>query len=172
MPNLIRFHRAGAPIASPTAQRKFPSWQNAQGNDIDIVPSPVISAMRVWLPLAPANGATNPIGNNVSMTLNGRPQGGFRPVRLVAGSPQDASGGFGVLINTIFVGVDTCLAELGALTAAAFQPTGVEVALTLPDSAPACDVGINVTNVTGVTASIFGQFLGDFVKGGHLAQVG
>lgn len=172
MPNLVRFHRAGAPIGAPSATRRYPHWQNAQGNDIDIVPSPVISAMRVALPLAPQGGIVMPINNGIAATLAGRPQGGFRPVRLIIGSPQDTSGGFGVLINNIFVGVDTCLAELGQLTAAMFQSTGVELALTLPDSAPACDVGVNATNATGTTASIFGQFLGDFVKGGHLAQVG
>jgi hypothetical protein len=113
-----------------------------------------------------------PIANATGCTLSGRPQGGFRPVRLIVGSPQDTSGGFGVLIGNIFVGVDSCIAELGGITAAGFQATGVEMAVTFPDSASACDVGLTVTNVTGVTASIFAQFLGDFVKGGHLAQVG
>jgi hypothetical protein len=171
-PNLVRFHRAGAPVSAPSAARAYPHWQNAQGNDIDIVPSPLVSAMRVWLPTQPQNGIVMPINNGVSATLSGRPQGGFRPVRLVVGSPQDNSGGFGVQITNIFVGVDSCIAELGNITAAGFQATGVEMAVTFPDSASACDVGLNVTNVTGTTASIFAQFLGDFVKGGHLAQVG
>lgn len=174
---LVRFHRAGAhragaPIRATSASRAFPNWQNAQGNDMDIVPSPVISGMRVWIGFQPQNGVSMPIVSNASAVLACRPQGGFRPVRLVIGSPQDTSGGFGVLINNIFVGVDTCLGELGSITAAGFQATGVEMAVTFPDSAPACDIGVNVTNVTGTTASIFGQILGDFIKGGHLAQVG
>jgi hypothetical protein len=173
-PQLVRFqrHRAGAPIAGPSAIAKFPSWQNAQGNNISIVPSPVISAMRVWIGLQPQNGVTMPLVANGGATLACRPQGGFRPVRFIVGSPQDTSGGFGVGISNIFVGVDTCLGELGTITAASFQPTGVEMAVTFPDAAPAVDVGCTVVNQTGVTASIFAQVLGDFIKGGHLAQVG
>lgn len=172
MNSLVRFHRAGAPIHAPSAGNPHASWQNAQGNQMSVVPSPLISGMRVWLALPPQDGVVMPVPAGAGVRLAGRPQGAFRPVRLIVGSPQDSSGGFGVGISNIFVGVDSCIAELGTITAAAFQPTGVEMAVTFPDCAPACDIGCQVINNTGTTASLFAQILGDFLKGGHLAQVG
>ncbi len=162
--------RAGAPILAASASRPYPSFQTAQGGSPAIVPNPVVSGSRVPQPLV--SSVAMPINTGTSANLSGRPQGLFRASRLVIGSPQDTTAGFGVTVSNIFIGTTTCMAELGTLSAAIFQATGVDCSVTFDDAAPAIDVGCTVGNVTGTTASIFGQFIGEFVRGGGLALAG
>jgi hypothetical protein len=170
-PRLPARHRAGAPVQPPDSSTPFSHFRTAQSRgDVDLIERAEMDARRVHLPLTPS--VAMPINNNLTAQMVGRPQGLFRAVRLFVGSAQDASGGFGVTVSDIFVGVDTCMAELGTLSAVAFQATTFDGAMTFPDAMTSMDVGCTVGNITGTTASIIAQMLGDFVKGGGIAMMG
>jgi hypothetical protein len=159
--------RTGAPVITSSTSAPVGTFRTAQSHgDVELIEDDYQDARRVYLPLQ--STTSMPINTGVSALLSGRPQGLFRAVRLLCGSPQDTSGGFGVQVNNINVGVDSCVAEIGPLSAVGFQGTAFECGVTFPDAWTSMDCSVNVTNITGTTATIVAQMIGDFVKGGGL----
>jgi hypothetical protein len=171
MRGLVRFHQAGAPVGIAPSPGTYPSFDTYAGNRMRVRPNPVQEGMRVPLPLVPV-GFTMPVANAAGGTLSGRPQGLYRVSRLIVGSAADTSGGFGVQVSNIVIGVDTCMAQLGPLPAANFAFNAVDCSVTFPTAPTALDCAITVTNITGTTASIGANFLGEFLKGGGIALDG
>ena len=112
----------------------------------------------------------------VSSNSQTQVQGIFRPSRLIVAVSNDTAG-VTIALSSIFVGSDSCTVNNNPLTAAIFQPTGVDCEVTFPPADPGITVAIGfLTAVTLATVTggvnVLPAMLGEYVQGGGRHIVG
>lgn len=158
--------RVGAPIG-PNG-----SFPLASGGMPRLIPGRGGRGTRQPLPFPTATIAINTaVGGTASSVTTS--QGIFRPSRLICAVAGDAAG-VTVALTQIFVGSDSCLVNQNPLTAALFQPTGVDCDITLPTAGPGIQVQIGFVSlvINAAAIVILPAMLGEYIQGGGQHIVG
>jgi hypothetical protein len=156
--------RVGAPIIPASSSNPYPSFATAQGGNPAVVPNPAWMGLRTILPfpsvpLAATIGATG--------TASTTSQGIFRPSRLIVSVSTDTTPlGNTVAITSILVGSVSQLVNQNAVSAAMFQPNGVETGITFSTAGSGISISIAFSNLVATAATVIPGMIGEYVQGG------
>jgi len=168
-PNPYHRGRVGAPIGPDG------SFPLASGGMPRLIPGVGGRGTRQPLPFPLANFVTAAAAGTTA-TSQTTSQGLFRPSRLIVAVSGDAAG-VSMALTSIFVGSDSCLVNNNPLTAALFQPTGVDCEITFPTADPGITISlglqavVTLPTITGGT-NVLPAMLGEYIQGGGRHIVG